>query len=174
MSRVVLDPQREAQLRKTFNIAGAEMAAPTELSDTIQLVYDVFGGAAASSSFTIPGFTEEVDVSAAGIRIISTVAIPVGFYNWVHLIAGGHNEAVVHRLSMFFTSVANTLGAAGTTFATGTFDNTQGNNLSIPRNIIIPSGKFVSLQVDALGAGNVLTLALEFIQLPVGTPFPIV
>lgn len=171
MSRIVLDPQREAQLRKTFNIAGAEMAAPTELTDSVQLTYDVFGGSSATG--TLLSLKEEQVAAAAGVRVAASSAVPAGFYRWVHAIFVFHNEAVNHTVSIVL-SLSNALGGGGAVMSNATVSNTQGLGATVPRNIVIPSGYFLRGEIDALGAGNVLTLVYEFLELPVGTPSPIV
>lgn len=171
MSRIVLDPQREAQLRKTFNVAGAEMAAPTELSDTVQFVHEVLGGPSASALFGAPSYTLESDTAANGVTTIASAAIPAGFLNWVHGAALTHNEAVTHRGALLLTNTVAAFGA-GAILETSTFDNTAGNSVSIHRNIVVPSGFFIRGDLDAIGAGNRPQLSLVFLQVPIGTPFP--
>lgn len=171
MSRVNLDPQIEAQLRATFNIAGGEQAAPTELSDTIQPVYAIF--AAAGGSLGITGLQEEVDAGAAGVRVAASSAVPSGFYRWVHAIFCFHNEAVNHTLSLVLSKSA-ALGGGGAVMSNATVSNTQGLGAAVTRNIIVPAGYFLRAEIDALGVGNVLTLVFEFLQLPLGVAPPVV
>jgi len=149
-------------LRQLFPAASQPGLQPSEVSEDVSLVHEVYQG----TDF-LTEVIEEAVTSAAGVAFIVTRDVPAGFY-WYVLACHLFTDDPTGRFGGIFISGATDHGIAGE--PTGAIS--AGEILSVPRSFIVPPNHRISASLNAITAGDTVSLHALLYEIRLGLPPP--
>lgn len=136
---------------------------PDELSEEIVLVHPAqpFGSMLHQVRF------DSVN-GAVGVTVVNGTTVPDDHYFWVHGGTASHDDATDRRMELRLRdpAVPNNIIVAQIFLAAA------GQAVVLGRSLLVPPGWHIQASVGALGAGNVLSLRLAFLDLLAGELSP--
>lgn len=144
-----------------FPPAQADPPNPSVVSADISLVHQVLSGTERFDEAAIATFT-----SPAGVAFIDSVPVPAGKYHYVFACSAFHNDPVAREVGIFINLVND--------FAIASSGRAVPINrpITVPRAFTMPPRSKLRANVDAIAAGQSVSLRVLSLELAIGEPVP--
>jgi len=150
-------------LTSLFPPAEAEPPQPGSVSGEIAFTHQVLNGTERLAEYII--FQANGALGATGV---TGPAVPVGKYWFVIACSGEHNDPIARELSLFIRNPAGVnLGLADGGRAVPT-----SRPVPVQRSFIMTPRVSIRIEVDAIAAGQVITIRFLYMELDLGEPAP--